>query len=89
MSAEDILTSMIELGQIIKIADDAFTSDKIMDTAKKLLLDYLQENNKISAAEYRDLLNTSRKSSITLLEYFDNAKITKRVENDRILNKLA
>ena len=89
MSAEDILTSMIELGQIIKIADDTFTSDKIMDTAKKLLLDYLQENNKISAAEYRDLLNTSRKSSITLLEYFDNAKITKRVENDRILNKLA
>lgn len=87
ISTEDILISMIELGQIVKIAEDTFTSDIILNTAKTSLIDFLQKNNKISAAEYRDLLNTSRKNSITLLEYFDNTKITKRVENDRILNK--
>jgi selenocysteine-specific elongation factor len=79
---------MLEFGEIIKIADDTFASDRIINSAKELLIDYLQKNNKISAAQYRDLLNTNRKSAITLLEYFDNIKITKRVENDRILNKL-
>lgn len=87
MSSEDILTTMMEAGEIIKVADDTFSSSSIINTAKSLLIEYLQKNNKISAAEYRDLLNTNRKSAITLLEYFDNCKITKRSENDRVLNK--
>ncbi len=88
MSSEDILTTMMEAGEVIKVADDTFSSSSIINTAKSLLVEYLQKNNKISAAEYRDLLNTNRKSAITLLEYFDNCKITKRSENDRVLNKL-
>ncbi len=88
MSSEDILTTMMEAGEVIKVADDTFSSSSIINTAKSLLIEYLQKNNKISAAEYRDLLNTNRKSAITLLEYFDNCKITKRSENDRVLNKL-
>ena len=88
ISAEDILTSRIELGDIIKVAEDTFSSNTIINNAKELLVDYLHKNTKISAAEYRDLLNTNRKSAITLLEYFDNCKITKRSENDRVLNKL-
>ncbi len=87
MSSEDILTTMMEAGEVIKVADDTFSSSSIINTAKSLLVEYLQKNNKISAAEYRDLLNTNRKSAITLLEYFDNCKITKRSENDRVLNK--
>ncbi len=87
ISIEDILMSMIEAGEVIKIADDTFSSITIINNAKELLIDYLQKNNKISAAEYRDLLDTNRKSAITLLEYFDNCKLTKRVENDRVLNK--
>ncbi len=88
MSSEDILTTMMEAGEVIKVADDTFSSSSIINAAKSLLVEYLQKNNKISAAEYRDLLNTNRKSAITLLEYFDNCKITKRSENDRVLNKL-
>ncbi len=86
-SIEDILFLMIESGLIVKIAEDTYTSNKIFSSVKNTLIEYLQKNTKISAAEYRDLLNTSRKNSIILLEYFDNVKLTKRVENDRILNK--
>ena len=89
LSTEDILTSMTDIGEIVKVAEDTFTSNIIVSKAKELLIDYLQKNNKISAAEYRDLLNTNRKSAIMLLEYFDNCKITKRSENDRVLNKLS
>lgn len=88
ISTEDILALMMEATEIVKVADDTFTSSTILNNAKELLIDYLQKNNKISAGEYRDLLNTNRKSAITLLEYFDNCKITKRAENDRVLNRL-
>lgn len=89
ISTEDILASMTDIGEIVKVAEDTFTSNTIVNRAKELLIDYLQKNNTISAAEYRDLLNTNRKSAIMLLEYFDNCKITKRSENDRVLNKLS
>ena len=88
ISTEDILISLMEIGDMIKIADDTFSSSTIINNAKETLVNYLQKNNKISAAEYRDILNTNRKSAITLLEYFDNCKITKRLENDRVLNKM-
>ncbi|HKM00681.1 MAG TPA: SelB C-terminal domain-containing protein, partial [Sedimentibacter sp.] len=44
----------------------------------------LTANKKITAAQYRDLLNTNRKMAIALLEHFDMIKLTKRLENDRI-----
>ena len=50
-----------------------------------ILKNYLIENRYITASEYRDLLNTNRKIAIGLLEYFDQLKITKRIEDKRIL----
>ncbi len=82
---EDILNLMIESGDIIKFEDDVFTYKKLVDDAKHELLQYLNQKNKISAAEFRDMLDANRKSAILLLEYFDALKITKRVENDRVL----
>ncbi|WP_291632671.1 SelB C-terminal domain-containing protein, partial [Clostridium sp.] len=35
----------------------------------------------------RDAFDTSRKFSVALLEHFDGIKLTKRVENDRVLYK--
>jgi selenocysteine-specific elongation factor len=39
----------------------------------------------MTAAEARDLFNTSRKKAIILLEYFDMKKITKREGDSRKL----
>ncbi|MFA9423839.1 MAG: SelB C-terminal domain-containing protein, partial [Sedimentibacter sp.] len=61
------------------------TKIDIYNEAKAILINYIIQNNKIAAAEYRDLLNTNRKNAIGLLEYFDMIKVTKRVGNDRIL----
>ena len=88
MSIEDILATLAEREEIIKVAEDTFTSRKLIEVAKNEIINFLNENNKISAAEYRDLLETNRKSAIALLEYFDNIKLTKRCENDRVLNKI-
>ncbi len=83
--AEDILTLMFDEKKLIKINEVGITNVDIYNDAKEILINYLTHNEKIAAAEYRDLLNTNRKIAIGLLEHFDMIKVTKRIGNDRIL----
>ncbi len=81
--AEDIVTLMIS-DKILMKFNDLITTMKLYEEAKQILIEFLNINKKITAAQYRDLLNTNRKMSIAILEYFDMIKLTKRLENDRI-----
>jgi len=83
--AEDILALMFDDKKLIKINDIGVTISDIYNEAKTILVNYIVQNKKITAAEYRDLLNTNRKNAIGLLEHFDIVKVTKRVGNDRVL----
>lgn len=85
ISSEDILSILTDNKKIIKINEDCITSYEKFDKAKNILIEYIKENGKITAAEYRDLLNTNRKNAIILLEYFDITRVTKRNGNDRVL----
>jgi len=80
----DVLSLMMAEKDLVKI-NELVTSKILYEEAKNILVEFLKKNKKISAAQYRDLLNTNRKTAITLLEHFDMVKLTKRVENDRIL----
>ena len=46
---------------------------------------YIAENGQITLAEFRDMLETSRKYAVTILEYFDEQKITRKVDDARVL----
>jgi selenocysteine-specific elongation factor len=52
-----------------------------------LLIEYLVKNKTISLGEFRDLINSSRKIVMPLLEYFDSINITERNENIRTLKE--
>lgn len=82
---EEIISLMIDEKKLIKINEDSIISVDLYIKAKNILIQYIKENDKITAGEFRDLLNTNRKNAISLLEYFDIEKVTKRVGNDRIL----
>ncbi|WMJ75864.1 MULTISPECIES: selenocysteine-specific translation elongation factor [unclassified Sedimentibacter] len=84
--AEEIISLMIDEKKIVKINEAGITTVEIFYKAKELLVEYIKKNSKITAAEYRDVLNTNRKIAIALLEYFDMSRVTKRVGNDRILS---
>ena len=51
----------------------------------KGLLEYLNKNKEITVAQFRDITKSNRKISIVMLEHFDRNRITKRVEDKRIL----
>lgn len=85
IKTEDILSLMINDKEIIKVNEECITSQEIYNNAKNILMEFVKTNGKITAAEYRDLLNTNRKNAILLLEHFDMMRVTKRNGNDRIL----
>ena len=73
-------------GETIKKLDDAFYIDKkVYENVKKDLLEYLNKNKEITVAQFRDITKSNRKISIVMLEHFDRNRITKRVEDKRIL----
>ncbi len=82
---EEIISLMLNNKKLVKINDVGVTTNEIYNDAKELLVEYIKLNSKITAAEYRDILNTNRKNAIGLLEHFDMQKVTRRVGNDRIL----
>jgi selenocysteine-specific elongation factor len=84
---DDVLSLMLTEKDLVRI-NDLVTTRELYEEAKNILVEFLNKNKKISAAQYRDLLNTNRKTAIALLEHFDMLKLTKRIENDRILLNL-
>lgn len=81
----DIVDVMINENLLFKLNDEILLHIDIYSKAKKLLVDYLTKNNEITLAQYRDVLNTSRKYVIPILEHFDSIKLTKRIGDKRVL----
>ena len=81
---EEVLEYMV--GKDIEKLDDTYVMDKeLYENTKNDLIKYLEENNEITLGEYRDMLNSSRKNCMVLLENFDRNKVTKRDDNKRTL----
>ena len=81
---KEVLEYMV--GKTVEQLDDSYIVDKgVYDKSKKELIDYLKINKEITLGEYRDIINSSRKNCVILLEHFDRIKVTKRNENTRQL----
>jgi len=80
----ELLQYLLRTGEMVKVADDLYFSGDIIVEAREKLSAYLREKGEISVGELRDLLKTSRKYALPLLEYFDREKITRRVGDKRL-----
>jgi len=81
----DLLEVLFASEKLIRLSDKIWMDGDVFRNSKEQLISYLNENQKINLAEFRDLINTSRKNAVALLEYFDAAKLTKRQEDYRVL----
>jgi len=80
-----VLATMKTLGTIVPLDLKYLIHKDFYTKALDLLKQYIEKNDKISLGEYRDLLGVSRKYAVALLEDFDKKKITKKIEDNRIL----
>lgn len=84
-AAKMVFDSLIDMGIIIKLNEDVYMEASYVSSGKELIVDFITKNGDISAGQYRDLIGASRKYAVALLEYFDSIKLTKRVEDKRVL----
>ena len=76
---------LAEQGRVVRASQgvvfDAATYERIAGEVTMLL----RAQGKVTVAEVRDLLGTSRKYTLALLEHLDDEKVTRRVGDERML----
>ncbi len=83
----ELLQHCVQAGVLVKLGDDFYFSKDAVWRAWEMIEGYLKERGEITVAEARDLLGTSRRYCLPLLEYFDRMKKTRRLGDKRVLFK--
>lgn len=73
-------------GSLVKVGDALYRGSQI-GTIHTKLADFIERNDRMTMAEFRDLLGTSRKYAVPLLEWFDSRGITVRSGDFRSLRE--
>ena len=86
-AVDTILRLGLESGKWVKIAEDIYYTMVQIEVFRNTVKELSIQKNGFSAADVRDVLKTSRKYAVPLLEYFDKLGFTTRVEDLRYLNE--
>lgn len=81
----EIIEYLIKKGEILRLEEQILITPPIFQGMMDKVIDYLKKNNTINIAQARDLLNLSRKYLVPILTRMDEAGITVRRGNERIL----
>ncbi|HVE76300.1 MAG TPA: selenocysteine-specific translation elongation factor [Actinomycetota bacterium] len=85
----DILRSLIESAVLVKISSDIVFSSERVDALKSMIREHVESNGPFTVAEFRDMIKTTRKYAIPLLEYLDQHGFTRREGDTRVLGPRA
>ncbi len=80
----DEVIESIEGESIVYLDKDLYIDKGAYDKAVEMVIDHLDKHESITLADFRNLIEASRKYALYLLDLMDNNKITKRVEDKRI-----
>jgi selenocysteine-specific elongation factor len=83
------LTEVIRLlerdGSVVRVTTDMYFLASSIDQLRATLKKFLTEKGEMTAASFRDLIGSTRKYTIPLLEYFDRDGLTIRIGDVRRL----
>ncbi len=82
---EHLLLQLEREGRVARVAPDLYFTSAAVEEARDLIRRQVAADGEIDAARFRDLIGSSRKFSIALLNYFDRTGFTLRVGDVRKL----
>jgi len=82
------LEMLLACRALIKVQDDVYRAAQIDDIRSKLVA-ALRQDEGLTMAAFRDLVGTSRKHAVPLLEWFDANGVTVRMGDVRVLRAAA
>ena len=83
--ARAFLQVLVDQDRLVRLKGDVFYHREALDLIEQRLRAHLEIHREISAGEFRDMLEISRKYAIPLLEHFDSKRMTLRTGDKRVL----
>lgn len=83
ITGHELLQTLLFAGKLIRVEDTILIRDVEFQQMKDRLMRFLEKHDEITLAQFRDLLNTSRRYALAFLEYMDTAGVTVRVGESR------
>jgi len=80
-----IINILEQEGEVLQLNDDVIIKVEVFNYGVFKVKEYLKDKGEITLGECRDILKTNRKIALAFLEELDCRKITKRVENRRVM----
>jgi selenocysteine-specific elongation factor len=75
--ASTALDTLIAGGRLVRVGEHVYREEQMREIRTRLIAT-LRAEGRIAASRFRDVLGTSRKYVVPLLEYFDSAGVTVR-----------
>jgi len=81
----DILKVLDSEGSVVRLSDSMYMGRMAYDRMLGLIREHFNSNDSMTVAEFRDILKTTRKYALPLLEHLDSNGVTLRVGDVRKL----
>ncbi len=82
---------LVKLGthnaQLVRVKDDLYYTPDTLGDIERKLRGFLAQHKQITVIDFKDLTGVTRKHAVDLLEHFDAARVTIRLENHRVLRE--
>ena len=86
-AVREVVSAMQAMGQVTRLDDTLLFHPEVIEEVAQQLVDYLKKNAEIDVSTFRNLIATTRKFAVPLLNYFDTQGITIRQGDARVLNR--
>jgi selenocysteine-specific elongation factor len=82
---QNLFSLLVEQKTLVEVEKGLYFHAKVLEELKELVAGFIREKGAITVADLRDLVNTSRKYAVPLLEYLDKLHFTRREGDRRVL----
>ena len=81
-----VIAFLLDENRIVQVDRDKFIYVEIIKQGRNQIREYLVKNQSATVSELKDVLNTSRKWAIPILNYYDKIGLTTRIGDRRVLS---
>lgn len=80
-----VVAAMQTMGDLVRLEESLLFDPDVLAGVERELVGYLKTHRRIEVSAFRDLVGTTRKYAVPLLNYFDNRGVTVREGDVRVL----
>jgi len=82
---DEVLGVLVSRGDLVQLSPEVLLLPEIYEEMTARVRQHIEREGRITLAQVRDMFGTSRKYAQALLEHLDEAGVTKRVGDERVL----